>query len=68
MGLPRQPQVQGAANLIVLEQNSKDVFKYLWGEDFVHLWSRKHFEMTLETIFVLGRWDYLEDFLNQPVA
>ena len=24
--------------------------------------------MTLETIFVLGRWDYLEDFLNQPVA
>ena len=34
----------------------------------MHLWSRKHFEMTLDTIYHLGRWEYMEDFLNQPVA
>ena len=38
------------------------------GDDFVHVWSRKHFDMMVEAIFTTGKFNFLVPLLNESLG
>jgi hypothetical protein len=52
---PRIPPMLGISLLVSIEKGLWEVYKYLWNEDFINIWSPKHFNMVND---VLIRYRY----------
>jgi hypothetical protein len=63
--LPREPFVQGPALLLALEKRCFQLFKHLWGDNFVDVWGPKHFQMLVDVAAVQDRQNFLKDILNE---
>lgn len=63
--LPREPFVQGPALLLALEKRNFELFKFLWGDEFINVWGPKHFKMLIDATHQYNRNNFLKDILNQ---
>ena len=62
------PPMLGASLIVSVEKALYDVYKHLWGPDFVNVWDKSHFSMMTD---VLSRWNLqnlIDHHLNSPVG
>lgn len=65
VNLPRQPFVQGPALLLAVEKRDFQLFKHLWGDNFVNVWGPKHYQMLVEVAAEHNRFNFIKDILNE---